>query len=73
MNESLSLSSFPFRSQLTKGWNGGYKMSFNPFFTKPENEKLWNIPDDVFNVLDSIWDTGLEYDLEKIFKIIYVP
>jgi hypothetical protein len=26
----------------------------NPFFTKPENEKLWNIPDDVFNVLDSI-------------------
>jgi hypothetical protein len=45
----------------------------NPFFTKPENEKLWNIPNDVFNVLDFIWDTGLEYDLEKIFKILYVP
>ena len=48
-------------------------VDFNPFFTKPKNEKLWNIPDDVFNVLDSIWDTGLEYDLEKIFKIIYAP
>jgi hypothetical protein len=45
----------------------------NPFSTKPENEKLWNIPDDVFTVLDSILHTSSEYHIKKIFKIIYDP
>jgi exonuclease V gamma subunit len=37
-------------TRLAEKWPKILQKMINPFFTKPENEKLWNIPDHVFNV-----------------------